>query len=402
MPDQAPGRVERGRHFLQLPGPTPVPERVSRAMHRAGHDFAEPGFAALTRSCLHDLGRVFGTAGEVFAFSANGHGAWELALVNFLEPGDAVLVPGTGQFSRSWAEMARRLGFAVVELPADWRRAADVAAVEQALREDRAHRIRAVLAVHTETAAGTRSNLRAIRRALDAARHPALLVADAIASLAVEAFAMDDWGIDVALAASQKGLMLPPGLAFLAVGREAMAAAERCRHPRRYWDLQFRRGGEAYMWWHGTPPVQMIWGLREALDMLLEEGLEQVVARHHRLAEAVRRCVLAWAEGGALMLNAVEPSERANAVTTIRTATGSDPDRLRRICRDAFAISLGAGLGELQGKAFRIGHLGDLNAPTVLGALAGVEAALRVCGISHGRGGLEAAVAWLADTAKPV
>lgn len=400
MPDQ-PGRVERGRHFLQLPGPTSVPERVLRAMHRAGNDFAEPGFAALTRSCLHDLGRVFGTEGEVFAFSANGHGAWELALVNFLEPGDTVLVPGTGQFSRSWAEMARRLGFSVIELPADWRRAADVAAVKRALAEDREHRIKAVLVVHTETAAGTRSDLAAIRGALDRTAHPALFFADAIASLAVEPFAMDEWGIDVALAASQKGLMLPPGLAFLAVGERAMTVAERCRYPRRYWDLQFRRGSEPYMWWHGTPPVQMIWGLREALDMLLEEELAQVIARHRRLAEAVRRCVEAWSACGTLALNAVSPAERANAVTTVLTAAGISPDRLRRVCRDSFAISLGAGLGELEGKAFRIGHLGDLNAPTVLGALAGIEAAMRVCGIPYGPGGLDAAVAWLAATTSP-
>jgi alanine-glyoxylate transaminase/serine-glyoxylate transaminase/serine-pyruvate transaminase len=397
MPE-SPSPPERGRHFLQLPGPAPVPERVLRAMHRGGNDFAEPRFAAMTRACLADLARIFQTEGEVFAFSANGHGAWELALVNFLDPGDTVLVPGTGQFSRSWAEMARRLGLAVIELPSDWRRAADIALVEQALRDDRGGRIKAVLAVHTETAAGTRSDLPAIRRALDVAGHPALLYADAIASLAIEPFAMDAWGIDVALAASQKGLMLPAGLAFLAVNGKAMAVAERCRHPRRYWDLQFRRGPESYMWWHGTPPVQTVWGLREALDMILEEGLEQVVARHHRLAEAVRRCVEAWSAAGTLSLNALVPEERANAVTTILTTPGTDPDRLRRVCQRAFAISLGAGLGDLQGRAFRIGHLGDLNAPTILGALGGIEAAMRVCGIAHGPGGLDAAIAWLADT----
>jgi alanine-glyoxylate transaminase/serine-glyoxylate transaminase/serine-pyruvate transaminase len=391
--------VERGRHFLQLPGPTPVPERVLRAMHRGGNDFAEAGFAALNRGCLADLATVFGTTGEIFACSANGHGAWELALVNFLDPGDTVLVPGTGQFSRSWAEMTRRLGLSVIELPADWRRAADPAAVEAALRDDPTRRIKAVLVVHAETAAGTRTDLVAMRKALDDAGHPALLFADAIASLAVEAFAMDAWGIDVALAASQKGLMLPPGLAFLAVNARAMEVAERCRYPRRYWDLQFRRGSESYMWWHGTPPVQMIWGLREALDMLLEEGLDQVVARHHRLAEAVRRCVAAWSAADTLSLNALHPAERANAVTAVLTAPGVDPDALRRTCQRSFAISLGAGLGDLQGKAFRIGHLGDLNAPTILGALAGIEAAMRVQGIACGAGGLDAAIGWLADTA---
>jgi alanine-glyoxylate transaminase/serine-glyoxylate transaminase/serine-pyruvate transaminase len=392
------GAVERGRHFLQLPGPTPVPERVLRAMQRAGNDFAETRFAALTRSCFADLATVFGTAGEVFACSANGHGAWELALVNLLDPGDAVLVAGTGQFSRSWAEMARRLGFAVTEQPADWRRAADPAAVEAALRDDPARRIKAVLVVHVETASGTRTDLPAMRRALDAAGHPALLLADAIASLAVEPFAMDAWGVDVALAASQKGLMLPPGLAFLAANGKAMAAAERCRYPRRYWDLQFRRGAEPYAWWHGTPPVQMIWALRAALDMLLEEGLGQVAARHERLAEAVRRCVAAWAAAGTLSLNALAPAERANALTAVLAAPGVDPDRLREVCQRRFAVSLGAGLGDLQGRAFRIGHLGDLNAPTVLGALGGVQAGLRACGVAHGAGGLDAAADWLAET----
>jgi alanine-glyoxylate transaminase/serine-glyoxylate transaminase/serine-pyruvate transaminase len=391
--------VERGRHFLQLPGPTPVPERVLRAMHRGGNDFAEPRFVALTRSCLADLARMFGTEGSVFAYSANGHGAWEAALVNLLDPGDAVLVPGTGQFSRSWSEMARRLALEVVELPADWRRAADAAAVEEALRADRgAHRIKAVLAVHTETATSTRSDPRLFRRALDAAGHPALLVVDAIASLAIEPFAMDAWGIDVALAASQKGLMLPAGLAFLALGARGAEAVLRCRHPRRYWDVEFRRGEEAYMWWHGTPPVQMVWGLREALDMLLEEGLERVTGRHHRLAEAVRRCVAAWAGAGTLELNALRPEERANAVTTILTAPGVDPDRLRATLRDELAISLGAGLGDLRGRAFRIGHLGDVNATTILGVLAGIEAGMRRCGITHGAGGLDAAVAWVAAT----
>lgn len=394
--------VERGRHFLQLPGPTPVPERVLRAMHRGGNDFAEPRFAALTRGCFADLARLFGTEGPVLAYSANGHGAWEAALVNLLDPGDAVLVPGTGQFSRGWAEMARRLGFAVVERPpADWRRAVDPGAVEAALREDRGRRIRAVLAVHAETATSTRTDPRGLRRALDAADHPALLLVDAIASLAIEPFAMDAWGVDAALAASQKGLMLPAGLAFLALGAKGLAAAERCGHPRRYWDVGFRRGAESYAWWHGTPPVQMIWGLREALDMLIEEGFAEAAARHRRTAEAVRRCVAAWAagSGGALELNALVAEERSNAVTTVRAAPGVDPDRLRAHLRDAQAISLGGGLGELQGRAFRIGHLGDLNATTMLGVLAGIEVGLRRCGVPHGPGGLDAAIGWLAGGA---
>lgn len=388
--------LERGRHFLQLPGPTPVPDRVLRAMHRAGNDFAESSFVELSRGCLRDLAAVFGTSGEVFGFSANGHGAWEAALVNLLDPGDTVLLPGTGQFSRSWAEMARRLGLTVVELPADWRRAADLQAVEATLARDERHLIKAVLAVHAETATSTRSDLAAMRAILDGLRHPALLVADLIASLAVEPVAMDAAGIDVAFAASQKGLMLPAGLAFLAVGTNGLAAAERCRHPRRYWDIGFRRGEQAYIWWHGTLPVQMVWGLRAALDMLLEEGLGAVATRHFRLAEAVRRCVDAWAAAGALELNALVPAERANAVTTILARPEGAADRLRRCCQQEFAISLGGGLGDLHGRAFRIGHLGDLNAATILGVLAGIEAALRRCRVPHGRGGLDAAVAWIA------
>jgi alanine-glyoxylate transaminase/serine-glyoxylate transaminase/serine-pyruvate transaminase len=395
----APAPVERGRHFLQLPGPTPVPEQVLRAMHRSGNDFAAGQFVELSRRCLDDLARLFGTAGEVFGFSGNGHGAWEAALVNLVDPGEAVLVPGTGQFSRSWAEMARRLGLEVIELPADWRRAADLAAVEDALARDAGRWIRAVLAVHVETATSTRSDLAGIRACLDRTGHPALLVADLIASLAVEPMTMDATGIDAALAASQKGLMLPAGLAFLALGAQGLAAAERCRHPRRYWDIAFRRGSETYMWWHGTPPVQMVWGLRAALDMLFEEGLDGVAARHARLAEAVRRCVEAWASAGTLELNALRADERANAVTTILAGRDLDPDRLRRCCQDEFAISLGGGLGDLQGRAFRIGHLGDVNATTILGVLGGVEAALRRCGFGHGRGGLDAAIDWLAATA---
>ena len=296
--------IERGRHLLMLPGPTNVPERVQRAMLRPADDFAGPDFMAVAESCFADLRRVFATEGEVVMCTTNGHGAWEMALVNLFDPGDALLVPGSGRFSMSWAEMAEALGFTVETTPIDWRRAVDPAAVEAVLRADRRHRIKGVLLVHTETATGARTDLVAVRRAIDAARHPALLVVDAIASLAVEPFAMDEMGIDLAIAASQKGLMLPVGLAFLALGEKARSTTLRCRYPRRYWDLRSRRGAQSYMWFHGTPPVSHVQGLRAALDMILEEGLPAVIERHARLAHAVRACVTAWSEAGAMELNA--------------------------------------------------------------------------------------------------
>ncbi len=388
--------LQRGRIFLATPGPTNVPDRVLRAMHRAAEDFAAPPFSATARSCLDDLAKVFRTAGEVFCFIGNGHAAWEVPLVNLLEAGDAVLVPVTGRFSQSWGEMAEKLGLEVdrLELPRDL--PVDPTVIEAALRTDKARRIKAVLVVHNENATGIVSDLAAIRAAIDAAGHPALYLVDAISSLAIEPFAMDDWGIDCALTASQKGLMLPPGLSFVAMNDRALAAAESCRHPRRYFDIGFRRGSQTYQWFHGTPPLQQIWGLRESLDMLLEEGMDVVIARHRRLADAVRACVARWAEAGALSFHCAVPEARSNAVTTIRTPAGIDPDAMRRLARDRYQTALGAGLGDLEGEAFRIGHLGDLNEPMILGTLAAVELALARSGIACGKGGLEAAIASLA------
>ena len=387
---------QRGRIFLATPGPTNVPDRVLRAMHRAAEDFAAPPFSETARSCLMGLARVFRTAGRAFCFIGNGHAAWEVPLVNLVEPGEAVLVPVSGRFSQSWAEMAECLGLETIrlELPRDL--PLDPAAIEAALRADTGRLIKAVLTVQTETATGITSDMVAIRRAIDAAGHPALFVVDAIASLAAEPFAMDEWGIDCALTASQKGLMLPPGLGFVALNERALGIAETCRHPRRYFDLNFRRGTMTYQWFHGTPPLQQIWGLRESLDMLFEEGLEAVIARHRRLADAVRACVARWAEAGDLAFHCAVPEARSNAVTAIRVATGIDPDAMRRLARDRYQTALGAGLGDLEGKAFRIGHLGDLNEPMILGTLAACELALRRSGIAVGSGGLEAAIASLA------
>lgn len=388
--------LQRGRIFLATPGPTNVPERVLRAMHRAAEDFAAPPFTATARSCLADLAKVFRTTGEVFCFIGNGHAAWEVPLVNLLEPGDAVLVPVSGRFSQSWAEMAEQLGLATERLEMPRHLPLDPAVIERALLGDRGGRIKAVLLVQTETATGITSDIQAIRRAIDAAGHEALLVVDAIASLAAEPFAMDDWGVDCTLTGSQKGLMLPPGLGFVAMNERALGIAETCRHPRRYFDINFRRGPMTYQWFHGTPPLQQIWGLRESLDMLFEEGLDAVIARHQRLADAVRACVGRWAEAGALSFHCPEPAARSNAVTAIRTGPGIDPDAFRRIARDQYNTALGAGLGDLEGKAFRIGHLGDLNEPMILGTLAACELALRRSGIPYGQSGLAAAIESLA------
>ncbi len=386
----------RGRIFLATPGPTNVPDRVLRAMHRAAEDFAAPAFSGVARSCLDDLARVFRTEGEVFCFIGNGHAAWEVPLLNLVEPGDAVLMPVSGRFSQNWADMAEKLGLEVVRLEMDRRLPLDADQIRERLRHDREHRIKAVLVVQTETATAISSDIEAVRGALDEARHPALFVVDAIASLAIEPFAMDEWGIDCALTASQKGLMVAPGLCFAAFGERALEVAERCRHPRRYFDIGLRRGAKTYEWFHGTPPMQHIWGLREALDMLLEEGLDEVVLRHRRLADAVRACVARWGEAGALSFHASDPASRANGVTAIRTAPGIDPDAMRRCARDSYATALGAGLGDMEGQAFRIGHMGDLNEPMILGTLASVELAMRRNAIPFGQGGLAAAIESLA------
>ncbi len=386
----------RGRIFLATPGPTNVPDRVLRAMHRAAEDFAAPAFSGVARSCLDDLAKVFRTTGEVISFIGNGHAAWEVPLVNLVELGDTVLMPVSGRFSHYWAEMAEKLDLATERLEMDRRQPLDVSRIAERLHADKEHRIKAVLIVQTETATGIRSDIEAIRRALDDARHPALFVVDAVASLAVEPFAMDDWGIDCALTASQKGLMSTPGLCFVALGERALQVAESCRHPRRYFDIGFRRGAMSYQWFHGTPPLQQIWGLREALDMLFEEGLDEVIERHRRLADAVRACVARWSEAGALSFHAMDPASRANGVTAIHTAPGIDPDAMRRCARDTYSTALGAGLGDLEGRAFRIGHLGDLNEPMILGTLASVELAMRRSAIPFGRGGIEAAIESLA------
>lgn len=388
---------KRGREFLHTPGPTNIPDRILNAMHRPAIDFSGPDFIALSTSCFDDLKGIFGTAGEVFILTSSGHGGWEASIVNLLEAGDAVLAPETGRFSKAWAAMAAAHGIAIETIPGDWRHAIDPDAVTDALRADTAGRIKAVLAVHVETATGVASDIPAIRAAIDAAGHPALLLVDAIASLGTVPLPMDAWGVDVAICASQKGLMMPPGLGFTAVGQKALEASAKCGTPRDYWSWQARGGPEYYRRFCGTAPEHMMFALRAAIDMLHEEGLDNTFARHARLAEAVRRTVAVWSESGPLEFNVVRPEERAQSLTVVRTPDGLDGETVRKVARERFGVSIGGGLSDLQGRAFRIGHMGDLNEPMILGALGGIEAALRTIGVAHDSG-LAAAVDYLAET----
>lgn len=385
----------RGRNFLMTPGPTNVPERVIQAMSRNAVDLGEPGYVALTRRTIDDLKPIFRTAGSVYCYIANGHGAWEAALANLIAPGERILVPSTGHFGDNWARMATALGADVDLIANDWRSAVDPDVVESRLRADGEGRIKAVLVVHTDTATGVSNDIPAVRAAIDAAGHPALLMVDAVASLGTVDFRMDEWQVDVTVSASQKGMMAPPGLGFTAVGERALAAANDGGSPRSYWDWKLRSLDEWYRWFCGTSPEHLVFALREALDMLAEEGLDAVFARHRRLAEATRAAVERWSAPGALALNARDPATASDSVTTVRVAEDIDARDIKALAYQRFNVSLGGGLGELDGKAFRIAHMGDTNEPTVLGALACVEAALSALGHPY-ESGLDAAVKRLA------
>jgi alanine-glyoxylate transaminase / serine-glyoxylate transaminase / serine-pyruvate transaminase len=389
-----------GREFLSIPGPTTVPDEVLSAMHRPAIDIYSGALIEVTTSCLADLRRVFRTEGRVYIYAANGHGAWEAALVNVLSKGDAVLVLESGLFAAVWGEMAGVLGLEVETLPGSSRRAIDPAALETYLRADRTGRIKAILVVQVDTASSAVNDLPAIRQAMDAAGHDALLMVDAIASLATMPFDMDGWRVDVAVAGSQKGLMTPPGLSFVAAGRNALAAHRSAGLRTRYWDWTEREGGQHYQKYCGTPPEHLLFGLRKALDLLFAEGLENVFRRHRLLAEAVRRAVAIWAEGGVLSFNIVEPAARADSVTTVLIADGHDPRVLLDFCAQQCGVVLGVGIGPLSGKALRIAHMGHVNAPMILGTLGGLEIALRALGVAHGQGGLQAAIDGLGDALK--
>jgi alanine-glyoxylate transaminase/serine-glyoxylate transaminase/serine-pyruvate transaminase len=392
--------VAKGREFLSIPGPTNVPDAVLAAMHRPAIDIYSGDMIGITDSCLEDLRSLFRTKGKVYIYAANGHGGWEAALSNVLSRGDRVLALESGRFATGWGEMASMMGAEVEILKGDWRRAVDPAAVEERLVRDKGHAIKAVLLVQIDTASGVVNDVAAVRRAMNAARHPALLMVDTVASLGCMDFDMDGWGVDVAMAGSQKGLMTPPGLAFVAANDRARAVHKSAGLRTLYWDWTFREGEVHYQKYCGTPPEHLLFGLRKALDLLKEEGLENAIRRHALLAGATHAAVARWAEGQVLAFNVVKPAERASSITNI-LVQGRDPRPLLRYTRDKCGVVLGVGLGMLENKAFRIAHMGHTNAPMVLGSLGAVEMGLAALAIPHGSGGVQAAVDYLGREVTP-
>jgi len=387
--------IHTGRHFLQIPGPTNVPDRVLRAMAQPTIDHRGPEFGELGRELLANVRGVFKTKQPVVIYPASGTGAWEAALVNTLSPGDAVLMVETGQFATLWEQMAKRFGLNVELQPTDWRHGADPAAIEARLRADRRHEIKAVCVVHNETSTGVVSRIALVRKALDAARHPALLLVDTISSLASIDYRMDEWGVDVTVAGSQKGLMLPPGLSFNAISEKALAASKTAKLPKSFWGWDEILKANKTGYFPYTPATNLLYGLREALAMLAEEGLENVFARHRRHGEAARRAVRAWG----LEVLCLEPAEYSGSLTAVLMPAGHDADALRAKILAAFDMSLGTGLGRLAGKVFRIGHLGHFNDLSLAGTLAGVEMGLALAKVPHQPGGVQAALDYLADAA---
>ena len=384
-----------GRHFLQIPGPTNVPDRILRAIERPTIDHRGPEFGRLGERVLSGLREVFRTRGNVLIFPSSGTGAWEAALVNTLSPGDTVLMSETGHFSTLWSEMARRFGLTVEVLEGDWRTGADPARIEARLTEDRNHAVKAVAVVHNETSTGVTSRIGAVRAALDAAGHPALLLVDTISSLASIDYRHDEWGVDVTVGGSQKGLMLPPGLGFNAVSEKAQAASKSAGMARSYWEWEAMLGANRTGFFPYTPATNLLYGLSEAIDMLREEGLGNVFRRHDRHAEATRRAVRAWG----LEVWCRRPEEYSSSLTAVRVPEGHSADALRRTILETFDMSLGNGLGLLADSVFRIGHLGAFNDLMLAGTLSGIEMGLHLACVPHRRGGVDAALAYLAEAA---
>jgi alanine-glyoxylate transaminase/serine-glyoxylate transaminase/serine-pyruvate transaminase len=384
-----------GRHFLQIPGPTNVPDRVLRAIDSATIDHRGPDFSQLNLEVLDGLRTVFKTRQPVVIFPASGTGAWEAALVNCLSPGDTVLMCETGHFAVTWHNLARRYNLETIFIPGDWRHGADPLAIELQLVGDKAHKIKAVCIVHNETSTGVTSRIAEIRAAINRAGHPALLMVDTISSLASMDYRHDEWGVDVTVAGSQKGLMLPPGLSFNAVSNKALSAAKNAELPNYYWNWEAMLTANKNGFFPYTPATNLLYGLREAIAMLLEEGLDNVFARHAHLAEATRRTVRAWG----LEILCLEPDEYSNSLTAVLMPDGHDADAYRRVVLENFNMSLGNGLGKLAGKVFRIGHLGDFNELMLAGTLSGVEMGLELAKVPYQKGGVQAALDYLAGTA---
>jgi alanine-glyoxylate transaminase/serine-glyoxylate transaminase/serine-pyruvate transaminase len=381
-----------GRHFLQIPGPTNVPDRILRAMDRPTIDHRGPAFAELGQKVLSGLRQVFKTEGQVVIFPASGTGAWEAALVNCLSLGERVLMVETGHFASLWREMADRLGLQAEFIETDWRHGADPAAIEDRLRADLGGEIKAVCVVHNETSTGCTSPIAKVREAIDAAGHPALLMVDTISSLASIDYRHDEWGVDVTVAGSQKGLMLPPGLSFNAISDRARTATKAARLPRSYWSWEAMAGPNASGFFPYTPATNLLYGLAEALDMLSEEGLDEVFARHDRHAAATRRAVEAWG----LEVLCQDPACFSSSLTAVLMPEGVSADHFRKVTLENFDLSLGNGLSRLADKVFRIGHLGDFNDLMLLGTLSGIEMGLRLAEVPHRAGGAQAALEFLA------
>ncbi len=380
-----------GRYFLQVPGPTVVPDKALAAMSMPLLDHRGPTFAKLAAGISADMQKIFKTRHPVLIYPSSGTGAWQAAASNTLSPGDGVLLPETGMFSTLWAKNARALGLDVIEIAGDWRTGIDAGAIEERLRADTEGHIKAVFATHNETSTGVTSDIAAVRQAMDAAGHDALLFVDTISSLCATDYRHDEWGVDIAICGSQKGLMMPPGLSFLAVSEKARQKAESARLPKGYFDwAPMFEAAETGLYPY-TPPVSLFYGLRVTIDMLLQEGLDNVFARHARLARATQAAVRAWG----LEMQSINAHEHSAAVTAVRMPDGVDADAFRALVLERFDMSLAAGLGKIAGKVFRIGHLGYQNELTVLGAIAGVEMGLSLMGVPHEAGGINAAMAVL-------
>ncbi len=386
--------IQNARHFLQIPGPTNVPDRVLRAMDRPTIDHRSQEFGRLGLECLEGIKEVLQTRAHAVIYPASGTGAWEAALVNTLSPGDKVLMFETGHFATMWQRMARQLGLDAEFEPGDWRHGVDPAHVEARLAADTQHSIKAVAVVQNETSTGVTSRIPLIRQAIDRAKHPALFMVDTISSLASIDYRQDEWGVDVTVAGSQKGLMLPPGLSFNGFSEKALAASKNARLPRSYWSWADMLGPNANGFFPFTPATNILFGMRESLAMLREEGLANVFKRHDRFAEATRRAVRAWG----LEVLCREPGEYSSSLTAAVMPEGHSETELRQIIHEHFNMSLGAGLGKLKGKVFRIGHLGDFNDLMLCGTLCGIEMGMTLAGVPHKKGGVDAAMEYLANS----